>query len=192
MRSKWTPTPDLPDDRTLGKVIYCAPAWAFRDRHGDAHIRAEVSWPGRFNVDAMATDPVVDGATTLAPDESVCDLHVGDEQTGLAYAIPVNTFGTLVKRLKSDGDTVAAGDPLFVFDARAPTTAEWYEQSAEAFKWHREALDLRHILRSGPFAIAAWRWKQHRERRPLRRRERKEGREALKTWQAEQREQRRA
>jgi hypothetical protein len=191
MRSTWTPTPDLPDDHTFGEVTYRAPEWAFRDRHGEVHQRAEVSWPGRFNVEGMANDPVVDGSTTLAPDESLCDLFVGDGETGLGYAIPVNTFGTLVTRLKADGETVAPGDPLFVFDARPPTTAEWYEQSARAFRHRGEASELRRVLRGGPLGIAAWRWKQYRERRPIRRRERKEGQEALKRWHAEQRERRR-
>jgi hypothetical protein len=154
---------DVLDDEIYGFVTYRAPAWAFEDfRSGSRHDNAVVHWPGRLMVAGLvqAGEDVLDGISTYEPRDTFCDLTVAPD---VAWAIEVSTFGTLVERLVSEGERVTPGTPLFVLDARPPTTGEWLKQRDEARRQSREAGELRRLLRGEWPAIVTWRRRERRQ-----------------------------
>jgi hypothetical protein len=192
------PTPGLPGDRQFGRVTYRAPRWAFEDARGRERESAIVSW-GRsvFSFSNPHTlfdvheEACVDGQSTYAPEDTFCSLYVGEGDPlsggdGLGHLVPVNTFGLLVERLVRDGSSVAPGDSLFVFEARPPSTSEWFEQYEAARKESREAAELRRVLRGGPLSAARWMWHENRRQRRARKLRVREGQQALKEHKAEQ------
>ena len=155
--------PEQPDAETFGIVTYCAPSWAFKDRSGETHATARVSYPGKLtfppdNAHGMYNAPPVDG-TDYEPLDSFCDLETEGE-LGMAYAIQLHTFGRLVEKVAKSGAVVRVGDPLFRFEARPPTTEEWVEQREETHKMTGKFLDLWFVLKASPMKIIQWRYEQ--------------------------------
>jgi hypothetical protein len=191
--------PGLPEQEIFGRVTYCVPHWAFADRFGNPRDQAQVCWPGRavfksspYTTIAIEHELPVDGDSTHEPGDAFCELSVCGEDDGLMCQGPVITFGRLITRLAPEGATVAPGDSLFVFEARPPTTAEWWE-----LRGIRPPTRTRSDRRpvgppQGPVAATRWKLSDWWEQRSARRRRRREGRQALKEWKAEQAAQRKS
>lgn len=92
-----------PDHSTFGSVTYRAPPDAYVDDTGQRHYHAIVSWPGhmRFGSGGKPVDEPVAWRQHLRARQLV--LRSGGRAI-LAPAIPVNTFGTLIKRCAGEGD----------------------------------------------------------------------------------------
>jgi multidrug efflux pump subunit AcrA (membrane-fusion protein) len=192
------PPKGLPNDETFGPIIYHAPEGAFEDGYGERHTHAVVTWgmgtlkPNPYTGVEWVTEEVRESVSTYRPGDAFCHLKVGDEHNRSDSQVPVTTFGTVLERRVPEGGTVAPGDPLFVLDARPPTTAEWVA-GHEAFRAQEsEAIHFRTVLRHDSAGLLRLIWRERRQQRRQHRERAKLGRRALKEWKAEQRRKRRA
>lgn len=140
------------------------------------HHFAEVDWHPAVSLRGEGEFDVEPGTTVCGPGEGFCTLLVGPKDIQPwagrpkgtpSLGVPVETFGTLVERLVPAGGRVERGEPLFLFEARSPTTEEWLHEHRLAHEHAMNEYRYRNILYRHPFKASTWRWS--REGRELRR-----------------------
>lgn len=127
----------------LGRVVYCAPRRFLSGFHpgGNPYEHGIISLDTRL----LSEDPpeLTSSGTQLEPHAMAASLELPD----VSLSLGVDHFGRVEQLLIEDGERVMPGQPLFVFDERAPTTAEY---GAQWEKRYRAEGALRELHGRGP------------------------------------------